>query len=102
VSERRLTLDARHARLRLRSAEQRATLAQEFGAWEVRARTVDRWWQRLYPFRFVLAGAAGAAAVMGVYSRRRLAPWVRGASVVWGIARAVRARQLARRTSSEQ
>jgi hypothetical protein len=92
VSERSRALEARRALLLMRSAEQRATLAYEFGAWQVRAQALDRWWDQLRRFRFALAALAAVVAVAGARSRHRLARWLRAGSVAWGVLRTLRAR----------
>ena len=93
MSERSRALEARRALLVMRSTEQRATLAYEFGAWQARAQVLDRWWGQLRRFRFALAALAAIVAVAGARSRHRLARWLRAGSVAWGVVRALRERR---------
>jgi YqjK-like protein len=77
----------------MRSAEQRATLAYELGAWQMRAQVLERWWGQLRRFRFALAAIAAIVAIAGARSRHRLARWLRAGSVAWGVLRTLRARR---------
>ena len=91
MTTRQRALAARRALLVTKSARQREDLTGELQAWQVRALTVDHWWQTIYRYRLIFGVAAGFGVVVGLRKRRALLPWLRRGWLAWGLLRSVRA-----------